>query len=122
MNVLCLIFQTGLQLLPRCANGHVIPCVLGILQMSVGLCGKLCIDWQVHELVTLAGNPDCKFHTVETVWDGCHVGLVLLRREHLLQNRRKLHFSDNASGLDIGEYLAQVADALCHSTHLAEAF
>src|SRR3546814_9658865 len=52
---------------------------------------------------------------------GHAVGLVLLDRQYLLEQRAQLHLAEGAAGLDVAEHALEVADADRQLLHLAQA-
>src|SRR3546814_16551760 len=68
-----------------------------------------------------AGQLHRELHPLAAAGHGDAVGLVLLDRQYLLEQRAQLHLAEGAAGLDVAEHALEVADADRQLLHLAQA-
>ena len=94
---------------------------LCVLQVGVGIAGKFGVDGQPDAVAIHTGHTDGVLHPLGAAGDGGYVGVVLLRRKDLFQNRAQLDLAQNATGLDAGKYLLQSAHIRGKALHLAQA-
>ena len=65
-------------------------------------------------------KPDCKFNGIPAGALGDYVLKVLFGKQDLLQDALGLKLSPHSAGLDVGQNLLQVSDALGKGLHLPE--
>src|SRR3546814_2312629 len=89
---------------------------------SSDLARELGVDRQPDRLVGVgAGQLHRELHPLAAAGHGHAVGLVLLDRQYLLEQRAQLHLAEGAAGLDVAEHALEVADADRQLLHLAQA-
>ena len=105
-------------------DGLRVAAVGGLDQALVILLRELRVDRQPDDAGVAAlpsGHPDRELDALGAARPGRHVGLVLARREHLLEQRAELDLAPRAARLDVGQHLLEVADAGGERPHLAQA-
>ncbi len=96
--------------------------VLGVQQPLVVCLGELGVDGQPDDVLPFVppGQADGELHPFAAALLRGHVAVKLLRRQHLREQRFKLHLAPGAAGLDVGQHLLEVAHADGQRLHLAE--
>ena len=92
---------------------------LRLMQPLVILDRKFGVDRQPARLVA-ARQADRVLDALPGSGSRRDVRLVLVRRQHLFQQRPELHLAEAAAGLHVGQHPFQVADAGGERLHLAE--
>ena len=87
VNVLCLGFQSGDQLLDACVNLLARAFLVRITERPVGVSRELGVDRQPDKAAVLNGQLDRILDHIAAVRHGRHVGFVLLGRENVLEDR-----------------------------------
>ena len=113
VNVLRLGFEGGDQLLDACVNLLARAFLVRVTERPVGVSRELGVNRQPDKAAVLNGQLDRVLDYIAAVRHGRHVGLVLLRRENILEDRTQLNLAHDTAGLDIGEHLLQITDTLC---------
>ena len=120
-DILCLAAQHQFQCVAGVFHCLCIAGGLRILQVGIGIAGEFGVDGQPDTVAVHTGHTDGVLHPLGAAGDGGYVGVVLLRRKDLFQNRTQLDLAQNAAGLNAGEYLLQPAHIGGKALHLAQA-
>jgi hypothetical protein len=96
--------------------------VLGVEQALVVVARELGVHRQPHRRAVgaAAGKADREVHALVAARLGLHLLRILLRGQHLLQQRLQLHLAEHAARLHVGQHALQVAHALRQRLHLAQ--
>ena len=97
--------------------------LLRLQQALVVLARELGVDRQPDRLavVALPGELQREFDAPAAARHRLDVGRVLLRREHLFQQRRQLHLAEDPARLDVGQHPVQRTHIARQRLHLAQA-
>ncbi|CDN43796.1 hypothetical protein BN871_DO_00110 [Paenibacillus sp. P22] len=117
-----LLLDARVQLLGAFRRGEMVVRVQGVQQTLIILGRELGVDRQMDNLIgiVLVGNSDGELHPLAAAAPRGGVAVVLLHRQRLLQQVAELDLAERASRLDVGQHLAQIADAVRQALHLAE--
>ena len=121
-NILCFRLHGRHKIFPGFIQHNSVTRILRIQQSLIAIARKLRVNREPDKSGTVCWNLDRIFYPVRRPRNCCHIILVLLRRQHIFQDRTELDFTHNTAGLYIGQNPLQIADTFGQRLHLAKAF